>query len=34
VRDELTKQTADAINANLGATMVLAVHLDVTRAAD
>jgi NAD(P)-dependent dehydrogenase (short-subunit alcohol dehydrogenase family) len=34
VRDELTKQTADAINAILGATMVRAVHLDVTRAAD
>ena len=34
VRDELTKQTADAINANLGANTVLAVHLDVTRAAD
>jgi cyclopentanol dehydrogenase len=34
VRDELTKQTADAINAKLGATAVRAVHLDVTRAAD
>ena len=34
VRDELTKQTAEAINAMLGANTVLAVHLDVTRAAD
>src|SRR5216683_1061314 len=34
VRDELTKQTADAINAKLGAIAVRAVHLDVTRAAD
>jgi NAD(P)-dependent dehydrogenase (short-subunit alcohol dehydrogenase family) len=34
VRDELTNQTADAINATLGASMVLAVHLDVTCAAD
>src|SRR5712692_10952935 len=33
-RDELTKQTAEAINAMLGANTVLAVHLDVTRAAD
>src|SRR5713101_8510270 len=34
VRDELTKQTADAINAKLGAIAVRAVHLDVTRVAD
>jgi cyclopentanol dehydrogenase len=34
VRDELTKQTADAINTKLGATAVRAVHLDVTRGAD
>ena len=34
VRDELTKQTADAINAKHGANTVRAVHLDVTRAAD
>jgi cyclopentanol dehydrogenase len=34
VRDGLTKQTADAINAKHGANIVRAVHLDVTRAAD
>ena len=34
VRDDLLKQTADAINAKMGATVVRAVHLDVTRAAD
>jgi NAD(P)-dependent dehydrogenase (short-subunit alcohol dehydrogenase family) len=34
VRDELTMQTADAINAKHGANTVRAVHLDVTRAAD
>ena len=33
-RGELTKQTADAINAKLGASTVRAVHLDVTSAAD
>jgi cyclopentanol dehydrogenase len=33
VRDELTKQTAEVINAKQ-ATVVRAVHLDVTRAAD
>jgi NAD(P)-dependent dehydrogenase (short-subunit alcohol dehydrogenase family) len=33
VRDELTKQTADAINAKF-ANAVRAIHLDVTRAAD
>ncbi|HLW70270.1 MAG TPA: glucose 1-dehydrogenase [Candidatus Binataceae bacterium] len=33
VRDDLTKSTADAINAKL-ANAVRAVHLDVTRAAD
>jgi NAD(P)-dependent dehydrogenase (short-subunit alcohol dehydrogenase family) len=34
VRDELTKQTADAINAKLSGNVARAVHLDVTRAAD
>ncbi len=34
VRDDLLKQTADEINAKMGATVVRAVHLDVTRAAD
>jgi len=34
VRDELTKQTADEINATLGSKVVHAIHLDVTRAAD
>ncbi len=34
VRDDLLKQTADAIAAKLGAKVVRPVHLDVTRAAD
>lgn len=34
VRDDLLKQTADAINAKAGAAVARAVHLDVTRAAD
>jgi cyclopentanol dehydrogenase len=34
VRDALTTQTAAALNAQHGANMVRAVHLDVTRAAD
>jgi 3-oxoacyl-[acyl-carrier protein] reductase len=34
VRDELLKQTADAINAKLGAKVAEPIHLDVTRAAD
>jgi NAD(P)-dependent dehydrogenase (short-subunit alcohol dehydrogenase family) len=34
VRDDLLKQTADAINAKLGSKVVEAIHLDVTRAAD
>ena len=33
VRDELSRQTADAINAKV-ANSVRAIHLDVTRAAD
>src|SRR5229473_5939229 len=34
VRDELTNQTANEINSELGAKNVRALHLDVTRAAD
>jgi cyclopentanol dehydrogenase len=34
VRDDLCKKTADEINAKHGATTALALHLDVTRAAD
>src|SRR5215469_15703845 len=34
VRDELTRQTAAAIDAQHGANTVRAVHLDVTRATD
>ena len=34
VRDELLKQTADAINAKLGSKVAEPIHLDVTRAAD
>ncbi len=34
VRDELLKQTADAINATLGSKVAEPIHLDVTRAAD
>jgi cyclopentanol dehydrogenase len=34
VRDDLCKETADAINRAAGASVALAVHLDVTRAAD
>lgn len=34
VRDGLCKATADAINRAAGANVALAVHLDVTRAAD
>jgi NAD(P)-dependent dehydrogenase (short-subunit alcohol dehydrogenase family) len=34
VRDELLKQTADAINAKLGSKVAESIHLDVTRAAD
>jgi NAD(P)-dependent dehydrogenase (short-subunit alcohol dehydrogenase family) len=34
VRDDLCKETADAINGKSGGKAVRAVHLDVTRAAD
>ena len=34
VRDDLCKKTADEINAKTGAKNALALHLDVTRAAD
>jgi cyclopentanol dehydrogenase len=34
VRDDLVKETADAINTKIGAKVVRAVHLDVTRVAD
>ncbi|HEX4209208.1 MAG TPA: glucose 1-dehydrogenase [Candidatus Binataceae bacterium] len=34
VRDELTRQTADEINAELGSKVVHAIRLDVTRSAD
>src|SRR5713101_2464591 len=34
VRDELLKQTADAINSRLGSRVAEPIHLDVTRAAD
>jgi len=34
VRDDLCKKTADEINAKAGAKSALALHLDVTRAAD
>jgi NAD(P)-dependent dehydrogenase (short-subunit alcohol dehydrogenase family) len=34
VRDDLCKKTADEINAKVGARIVAACHLDVTRAAD
>jgi NAD(P)-dependent dehydrogenase (short-subunit alcohol dehydrogenase family) len=34
VRDDLTRQTADEINAKLGTKAVHAIRLDVTRAAD
>jgi cyclopentanol dehydrogenase len=34
VRDELCQKTADEINANAGSSVVRAIRLDVTRAAD
>jgi cyclopentanol dehydrogenase len=34
VRDDLCKKTADEINAKVGSKSVVAIHLDVTRAAD
>ncbi len=34
VRDDQCKATAEEINANAGGKAIVAVHLDVTRAAD
>lgn len=34
VRDDLCKKTADEINSKVGSKAVVAIHLDVTRAAD